>query len=88
MEENTRFCRRCLLRDTPEEESWKSVHDYIERLPEEDKVSEEVYEERLNICRSCEMLLAGTCRMCGCFVEMRAAMKVRFCPGVPPKWYR
>ncbi|MCI6019094.1 MAG: DUF6171 family protein [Clostridiales bacterium] len=26
------------------------------------------------------------CRICGCFVEMRAAIKVKSCPDVVPKW--
>ena len=86
MEVNTRICRKCLLQDTPEEDMWQSIHEYIERLPEEDKVSKAVYETRLLACRGCDMLLAGMCRVCGCYVEMRAAMKVRACPGVLPKW--
>ena len=88
MEQRTRICRKCLLRDAPEEETWKNVREYVERLPEEDRVDEQVYENRLLICRSCDQLLGGVCRKCGCFVEMRAAMKLRSCPDVSAKWGR
>ncbi|MDY3745248.1 MAG: DUF6171 family protein [Lachnospiraceae bacterium] len=37
-------------------------------------------------CRQCDRLLNGMCRICGCFVEMRAAIKVKSCPDVVPKW--
>lgn len=86
MERNVRICKKCLLRDMPEEETWQNLYEYIERLPREDKVETQVYEKRLSICRECEMLLAGMCRVCGCFVEMRAVMRVRSCPGIPSKW--
>ena len=45
---------------------------------------EEEYERRLSICKECEKLLSGMCRMCGCYVEMRAAIALRDCPG--KKW--
>lgn len=70
----------------PEEDIYKDMYEYIERLPEEDKAKEELYEQRLQICKECEMLLSGMCRLCGCFVEMRAAIKKRSCPNVPQKW--
>ena len=34
--------------------------------------------------KECEKLLSGMCRMCGCYVEMRAAIALRDCPG--KKW--
>lgn len=70
----------------PEEDIYKDMYEYIERLPEEDKAKAELYEQRLQICKECEMLLSGMCRLCGCFVEMRAAIKKRSCPNVPQKW--
>lgn len=42
------------------------------------------YQRRLSICKECEKLLSGMCRMCGCYVEMRAAIALRDCPG--KKW--
>ena len=82
------FCKRCLLRDMDEEETLRSVNRLVEDLLEEDRVSEEVYTERLASCEGCEQLFRGMCRLCGCYVELRAALRVRRCPMVPPRWER
>lgn len=81
-----RVCRRCLLRDMPEKENFQNMYAYINRIPKEDKVSEEVYGARLLICKQCTWLLSGMCRLCGCYVELRAAMNIRSCPDVPARW--
>lgn len=86
MEKNTRVCKKCLLRDTGEAEAFENMYQYIANLSPEDKVSDEEYERRLMVCRQCSHLLSGMCGKCGCYVEMRAAMKVRHCPDVPGKW--
>lgn len=86
--EKQRFCRKCLLREMKEDDYFKTMREYIQGLPEEDKVTDEVYEQRLKLCKECENLLNGMCRICGCFVEMRAAMKVKSCPGVEKYWER
>ena len=56
----------------------------IEDLPKSDRADEKVYEERLSICRLCDNLLSGTCLSCGCYVEIRAAIKKGRCPE--KKW--
>lgn len=84
--QNQRYCRKCLLREMDEEAYFENMFAYIRNLPKEDKVSDEVYEARLTHCKNCDDLLNGMCRICGCYVEMRAAMKVRSCPGYDPKW--
>ncbi|MDD3219077.1 MAG: DUF6171 family protein [Lachnospiraceae bacterium] len=84
--EKQRFCRKCLLREMKESEYFQNMYEYIAGLPAEDKVSDEVYEMRLGICKECENLLNGMCRICGCYVEMRASMKVKGCPEVNPLW--
>ena len=84
--ESQRYCKKCLLRDMPQGEYFQNLYDYIAGLEAEDKVSDDVYESRLSRCRECENLISGMCRLCGCYVEMRAAMKVRSCPQVPPLW--
>lgn len=87
MEEGSRrLCRKCLLREMDEAEYFKNLYEYIERIPQEDKVSKEEYENRLSICKSCCYLLSGMCRLCGCYVELRAALKVRSCPDIPARW--
>lgn len=87
-ETSVRFCRKCLLRDMPEGEYFANLYQYISGIPKQEKVVDAVYEQRLSICRSCEHLLSGMCRLCGCYVELRAAMKIRACPDVPARWER
>lgn len=83
--ENRCFCRKCLLRDmADQEEYFRSLREYIENLDVDVKASETVYEERLAVCRQCDLLLEGMCRSCGCYVELRAAIKKNACPW--KKW--
>lgn len=86
MADAKRVCRKCLLRDMPEKEYYRNMYTYLATLPEDDKVSDKEYERRLEECKKCEHLLGGMCRICGCFVEMRAAMAVRHCPGADKRW--
>ncbi len=79
-------CRKCLIRDIPEAEFYKNMYVYIANIPEDEKTPAEEYARRLNECRQCESLLNGMCRVCGCFVEMRAAAAIRHCPGVEKRW--
>ncbi len=85
-EYQNRICKKCLLRDLSEKEYFYNMYTYISNLPEESKVSDSEYEERLSKCRECNNLLNGMCRICGCFVEMRAAISIRHCPDIEPKW--
>lgn len=79
--ENRRFCRKCLIRDmTDQEEYFRSLREYIENLDVDVKVPEALYEERLAVCRQCDLLFEGMCRSCGCYVELRAAVKKNVCP--------
>ncbi len=88
MDSPRRYCRKCLLRDMPEADFFQSLQAYIAHIPQERKVPEPVLQRRLEICRSCDELVNGMCRQCGCYVEMRAVMRVRACPNVPAKWER
>ena len=76
-------CKRCLLSDLAEkdrQELWK----YIDVLKPEDRAKAWVEEKRLEICRSCDRLENATCLACGCYVEVRAALKDGSCPR--KKW--
>lgn len=75
-----KHCRRCLLREMDREEYFKNLYAYIDGLEEEVRAVEPVYQERLNCCRQCDLLMDGMCRACGCFVELRAAVGVNCCP--------
>lgn len=76
-----RYCRKCLTRDMAgQEEYFKNLHEYIENIEPDMKVSNELYEQRLAVCKDCDLLLEGMCRSCGCYVELRAVMKKNACP--------
>lgn len=79
--EERRVCRRCLTRDMADKASYfQNMYDYIEHLDETIKANQPLYERRLMVCKSCDLLNDGLCRACGCYVEMRAALKKNSCP--------
>lgn len=76
-----RECKRCLLREMADgNEAFASMQEYIENLDSSVKADELAYEQRLAVCKECERLLSGMCRGCGCYVELRAAIKKNHCP--------
>ena len=77
------ICKKCLLRELAEADG-KMIENYKAAIKEKDRVSEEVYEKRLQICKECDLLNAGTCGACGCYVEIRAVAKAGRCPH--KKW--
>jgi hypothetical protein len=77
-------CRRCLLSEMNDKTAWQEISRGINGIRKEDRVEEQVYQERLSICRSCDNLLSGTCLSCGCYVEIRAAINKGRCPE--KKW--
>lgn len=80
------ICRKCLLSEMDMSETYKDVLEYIAVLPQEQKVSEEVYSERLALCRECASLNDGVCEICGCYVEARAIKKRMGCPAENSRW--
>lgn len=79
--ENARLCRRCLTRELAgQEEVYGSLQEYIKNLDTDIKAEDGLYESRLLACKDCDMLLQGMCRVCGCYVELRAAVKHNMCP--------
>lgn len=79
------LCKKCLLLEAGEEAALKSVKDYLDLLSPDEKVSDSVYNERLKKCRNCDFLISGMCRKCGCYVEIRAALKNKECPNADNK---
>jgi hypothetical protein len=77
---------RCLLRELSEADSYKSVYDYISLIPPDLKTEPPELEKRLEACKRCSSLVNGLCRICGCFVEARAAKKPNHCPGEKDMW--
>lgn len=83
---NDTFCKKCLVKDMPEDAYFKNLYEYINSIDKDIKVCDEEYERRLELCKVCDNLLNGMCRKCGCFVELRAAMKTKNCPDMSKKW--
>lgn len=81
-----RFCKKCLLDKVMGEAEYKHMQDYINAIDSHIKTNEEDYRIRLNACMECENLINGMCKLCGCYVEMRAAVKKNYCPNIKRKW--
>lgn len=85
MAENQKPCR-CLLFEAGQQDMARTVAEYVASLDEAIRTPEDAYRARLDVCRECPELMNGTCRLCGCYVETRAAKKGQQCPMVPPRW--
>lgn len=80
-------CKRCLLREAAEEHTFSEIQSRIDRLKPEEKADRDLYEKRLESCKSCDHLISGICMKCGCYVEFRAAYRKMKCPNVADrKW--
>ncbi len=77
--EKKRHCLQCLLREMDKNAYMENLYDYINRLEEDIKTDKALYEERLTVCKSCNYLSDGMCKACGCYVELRAAIKSNAC---------
>ena len=75
----TQICKKCLLREMAEADR-KMIRKYKDAINKAEQVPAQEYEMRLNICKNCDLLNAGTCNACGCYVELRAAAKAGSCP--------
>ena len=84
-----RICLRYLLRDmialdSSKQAELEKIKNYREAIKQTDRVKDTEYEARLAVCRTCEKLIDGTCLACGCYVELRAAVRMSHCPK--KKW--
>ena len=77
---------RCLLKEAGEAEMAASIAEYVALLDEAVRAPEDEYQARLALCQDCPELQSGTCRLCGCYVETRAAKRNQSCPMVPARW--
>ena len=85
MDEQRKPCR-CLLFEAGQQDMARTVAEYVASLDESIRTPEDAYRARLSRCQDCPELMNGTCRLCGCYVETRAAKRVQGCPMVPPRW--
>ncbi|MCR4567063.1 MAG: DUF6171 family protein [Pseudobutyrivibrio sp.] len=74
-----RVCKACLLRDLADADM-SMIEKYKDAIKPVDRVDADEYEGRLQVCKACDKLNAGTCLACGCYVEIRAIAKVGSCP--------
>lgn len=79
-------CGKCLLSQCDSRLFTETIAEYIAAMPPHQKVSDNEYRRRLNICLDCDMLTDGVCGECGCFVEIRALKKSKSCPHCEHKW--
>lgn len=70
-----------------EKASFESVSDYLAVIDSSLKVDDDEYKRRLSLCKDCNNLISGMCLKCGCYVEIRAALKNKNCPNADnSKW--
>lgn len=74
-----RVCKKCLLRDLAAADQ-KNIKRYLDAIKRQDRADEQVYEQRLAVCKECDRLYEATCQACGCYVELRAAIRHGRCP--------
>lgn len=75
-----RFCRKCELAKQYGGDAAAYVERYLMQIKPEEQAEDGVYEERLKHCADCGYLLDTMCRACGCYVQLRAALKGQQCP--------
>ena len=80
-------CKKCLLADMAAEQPLrKLMEEWLAAIPQEQKAAPDAYQERLGLCSQCDELMNGMCRLCGCYVELRAGKARMACPHRPPRW--
>ncbi len=80
-------CKRCLLRESAENDTYENIRTRIDKLPDAEKADDALYQQRLDACKDCDHLISGICMKCGCYVEFRAAYRRMKCPNAADrKW--
>ncbi|MCL2411487.1 MAG: DUF6171 family protein [Treponema sp.] len=79
---NQKICKHCEDKHiVPGRQQVKELVETI-HIPESLRVTDDVYEARLDQCNSCSDLREGVlCVWCGCFVQFRARPKSSYCPN-------
>lgn len=74
-------CRLCTAFEQDHDALKGQLHTYIASLSSEQKVDDQLYQQRLEKCETCEAMHQGLCQYCGCFVIVRAVKKRMTCPN-------
>lgn len=77
---------RCLLSEISEKQLSENIKEYLDSLSEDIKADNKTYRQRLEACKRCDKLSDGMCLKCGCYVEMRAAVRNKHCPSEKQYW--
>ena len=78
------ICKLCDLQADLPRDLTEYLKPFIEKIRVKDRASEDVRSDRLRVCLTCDRLSEATCLACGCYVELRAALKSGSCPQ--KKW--
>lgn len=78
-------CKKCLLLEAGEKVTYDEIMQYIASLDKNDLADEEIFKQRISLCKECENLISGMCLKCGCYVEIRARLKDADCPDYDNK---
>ena len=79
-------CVRCLLEEAGKQDVYSIIQKRVSEIPEPLRTDDELYSERLAVCKGCEALSGGTCTKCGCYAELRAARADSYCPHEKRMW--
>ncbi len=80
-------CKKCLLLEAGEKVTYDEIMQYVASLDKNDLADEEIFIQRISLCKECENLISGMCLKCGCYVEIRARLKDADCPDYDnAKW--
>lgn len=69
-------------------QAYQEMMAWLAAQPPEILVPADLFNQRLNACKVCDSFAAeAICRHCGCFVIMRASMRLKGCPYPgQPRW--
>ncbi|MGN0532591.1 MAG: DUF6171 family protein [Eubacterium sp.] len=80
-------CKRCLLLEAGDKVTHGDIMLQLSLVDKGNRADTQLYNHRLNLCQSCDQLLSGICRKCGCYVEYRAGILNNHCPNADnTKW--
>jgi predicted Zn-ribbon and HTH transcriptional regulator len=77
----THECKRCLLLEAGESVTYDEIMSYVSTIDKKELVDANIFDYRISQCKQCDYLIAGMCRKCGCYVEVRARLKNVSCPN-------
>ena len=81
-----RVCRKCLSIDMDDPAFRQEIQEHLQNIDPDNRVDDALYKHRLSYCTECDHLVNGMCRLCGCFIELRAARKTNQCADIYPLW--